>query len=938
MRSYFLKIFILVLVAILPIPTLLAEEPEAKEPEPVVTSYFPESLPETIPLLEGALPPVPSAETEPLGPILSVSFSGLHAYSEEVARDLVSLDVGEILTRQKLENSINTLRKWGVFVDVEVLVEYLEEGIRLTYEVKEGYIIKDISISGNYPLLDRQVKRTLFLVPGQIYDNAKLPEQLDRLAKLYEQEGFKETSVLAIEDYDEPNREVKLKLKIEKGITYRLRNYDVKGNTFLNPRRIRTIIFTYSHYKPRTIKKDLKKIQNIYKKKGFVRARVRLEGEHYDREAKKVDIEVLIRQGDRIKVVFSGDKHFSNRKLKKNITLYEDGDFDEFELEASRKKLDRFYRERGFEEVQISVEKEKIADHYYQITFNINSGPQREVKKIEIQGNEAIEDDKLKDLIQTKESKLFESGYYLPELFEADLKAIQGEYRREGYLNAHIEKWDKQYITDKKVKLTVHVNEDGLAKVQNLQIDGLPDARKQDVFSRLQCRPGNPYSMERLEEDIQLILLNLSNHGYPYAKVTQDTKRAQDQLYNIHLQVNLGEHVTIGRVLFVGNALTDEKTLRRNMRFKEGDEFSTQKILQSELNIRRLGAFDAVSVETLGLANLEKVVHSVVRVQEKKSKILDLEAGYNTDEGFHGELIYNKLNMFGSGKNGNIKLRGGQEIGRVEVNYIDPRLYGTSLQFLSGIFAGVNRRPFFEDFEAGAFGTLFKNFSTHLSASTRMDFEYIDFNESKTIAAELGPRESGIDSTILTTNFQVTYDARDNFGNPKKGYFLNGGFSISNQFIQASGNYFTLESQLGYWYSPMSRITFANAFRVAKIIPVPSGTVVPADDLLYLGGDDTVRGFDQDAILPQGGLFSMVYNLELQMRIFGNFLIVGFLDTGVDVVDISSVSPGAFRFGAGPGIRYATPVGPIRLDYGFNLDPNPGEPRSRLHFTFGYFF
>ncbi|MCE9626175.1 MAG: BamA/TamA family outer membrane protein, partial [Deltaproteobacteria bacterium] len=295
-------------------------------------------------------------------------------------------------------------------------------------------------------------------------------------------------------------------------------------------------------------------------------------------------------------------------------------------------------------------------------------------------------------------------------------------------------------------------------------------------------------------------------------------------------------------------------------------------------------------------------------------------------------------NIFGSGKNGNIKLQGGQEISRFEINYVDPRVKGTSVQLLIGAFAGLNNRPFFEDFETGIFSTLFKDFGPYLSAYGRLDFEYVNFNEAKTVASQLDPRESAIDHTRLTTTLGVTYDRRDSYGDPRKGYYVNSTVALTNQFVQLAGNYVTTKVNFGHWYSPIPRVTFANAIRVAKIFPAPGDSFIPADDRLYLGGDDTVRGFSQDSLLPEGGTFSLVHNFEIQLRPFGNFQVVGFLDTGIVVTSMSDINFFNLRHAAGPSIRYVTPVGPIRVDYGVILDPHPGDDKQSLHFTFGYFF
>ncbi|MCE9625016.1 MAG: hypothetical protein K8R69_06130, partial [Deltaproteobacteria bacterium] len=589
-------------------------------------AQVPTPFPAATPLVSEKKAVLQPPDDEVMGTILGIGFQGLNVYKEEVAQDIVGVDPGEVLTREKLENAINNLRNWGVFVTVEVLVEHDGGSVRLTFQVLEGFLIKDVTIHGNYPLLEGKVRRTLFLIPGQIYDKSKLPEQLDRLDRLYEQEGYFGTSVLAIEDYDETHREVTIEIKIQKGKTYRLRDIDIRGNTTLDPSRIRSIIFTFSHYKPRQLKKDLGKIKDIYRNKGFVRARVRLDGETYDYDTRKVDIDVGVKQGKRVFVSFEGNDHYFDKALRKQITIFEDGDFDDFEMQASQSKLVRFYKERGYEEVKVEVSREKLDSENYLVTFKILEGPQRVIKTIDFVGNQDVESGKLKEIIQTKEDSLGDNGYYLPALFEEDLKQIESYYKKEGWLDAKVANWDRSFNQfGDRIILTVTIDEKARARVQNLHIDGLPPERKQEAWEKLGCRPGEPYSPERLDEDIQYILLNLSNHGYPYARIDKQAVNTQGNLWDLRLDVDLGTHVTIGRVLFVGNALTKEKTLRRNLRFKEGSEFSAANIFQSQLNLRRLGAFDGVSIETLGLANKNSVINTVVRLQEKKTKIIDVE-------------------------------------------------------------------------------------------------------------------------------------------------------------------------------------------------------------------------------------------------------------------------------------------------------------------------
>lgn len=881
-----------------------------------------------------------AAPNESLGHILNIRFKGLNAIPEEDARDVVALQVGEELTPNKVEYSINDLRKWGVFANAEVILKYGEEGVELIYILEEGFLIHEVKISGNFPVFKRKVRRTLFLNRGAIYDHNKLAEQVDRIEALFEKEGYLQSTIFAIEDYDLKNREVTLHIKIKKGQIYRLRHINLEGNESLNPKRIRNIIFTFSHYKPRKIKNDIEHIRDLYRRKGFLRARVKLDGESYDYDARKVDVSLLIKEGPYVEIEFEGNKRIFTRILRKKITMVESGDFDEFEIEATKRKLETYYQLNGFEEIIIDWERKKVAKEHYIVTFKIDEGKRIKVKAIEFEGNQQVSDSKLQEQMLTQVEAIGERAYFYQPLFEEDLRSVIRYYHEEGYPDAKIESWEKNYdIFKQKVILVVKINEGQLYRIRKIDYEGLEKNALDAVQAKLLLKPGKAYSPTRLAQDIQNILVELANRGYPYAQVKHEKNAVEESQVDLLIKVKPHQRVKIGRILFVGNTLTHESVIRKNLRIKEGQTFSTLDLLRSEINLRGLGIFDIVNIETLGLASRRDIINVVVRVLEKKSKIIDVEAGYDTDRGFNGKVIFNKLNVFGSGKNMNFKFQLGQELSRIEANYIDPRLMGKSLQLVTGAYASYENRPFFSNYTYGGYGSLYKPLGSSFDFFSRLDINYVDFDDNRTVFEKLNPRENPQQRTRLTTSFGMNYDTRDNYGNPRRGIFASTSASFTNEFIQKTGNYLTLKGSFGHWYSPMRRVTLANALRVAQIWSLPSSSIVPVDQRLYLGGDNTVRGFDQDALLPSGGTFSLVHNFELQIRVFNQFQLVGFVDTGVVTNNIKDVNGTTIRHAAGPGIRYVTPVGPIRLDYGFVLDPRLGDDGDRrLHFSFGYFF
>jgi outer membrane protein insertion porin family len=385
---------------------------------------------------------------------------------------------------------------------------------------------------------------------------------------------------------------------------------------------------------------------------------------------------------------------------------------------------------------------------------------------------------------------------------------------------------------------------------------------------------------------------------------------------------------------------TKASTIAAALRFKEGDLFNPQKILESQTPLRKLNVFDAVSLETLGLKGKEDVVHVVVRMEERKHKLIDLGLTYDTDTGFKAKITLARLNLLGRAKEFDFKVTGGNQFDRAEFGYIDPRFFGSDWQFLTNVFVQFERRPFFQDFQGGGSVGVLRDITRQLSILTRYEFVRTDFVESKTNFALLSPDQGTQDNTLGKLQFNVTYDKRDNFGDPRSGYYLGGLENFETQFQGQGGlsNFFKLNARFGYWYSPFRRFTIANALRIGWIIPLHSDDIIPTQELYFLGGDDTIRGFKEDAVNPAGGKLAIVYNLELQMRLFKGFELVGFTDMGSDTNSFSEINLGTIRNSAGAGIRYVTPVGPIRLDYGIILDRESGENFGRLHFTFGFFF
>ncbi len=855
----------------------------------------------------------------------------------ETVRAIIRIKEGDNFDPEKVENAIYDLRKWGIYKNVEVLVEHEAGDVSLVFQLQDAFLIKTVDMSGNYPILEKDVKKAIFMTPGDVYQPERIPEQVARLIAFYEKEGYRQTSVTIEEKKDLSHRMITLKVKIKKGKDYRVGDITVKGNHIFLDSRIKNKITRIFGFSPKILKKDVESIEKLYHTNHHPRVRVKATVQ-FDEEKRKANITLEIREGKKVVVVFEGNEHQLSNHLRKIVGVTDTGDYDEFELDHSKSQLIEHYHSLGYEGTEVAAEKKELNPQTVQVLFKIQEGTKRVIKSIDFEGNKAFSDKKLKTQMLTEPEAILTPGVFSEEAFKQDLQTIESFYQANGFIEAKVDHWKKDLIpTRDKYRIQIRLTEKSQTKVEKVDFEGLKLFTPVQIKKLLNVKEGNPYSVVRLEDDVRAILVYYANHGHPYAEAKTEVEEVAPYQVKVHYKILEGAEVRIGKTLFVGNFITQDSTIRKTVQFKQGDLFNPKQILQSQTFLRKLGVFDALSLETLGLKGREEVVHLVVRVEEKKIRTVDLGFSYDTDTKFKGTLNYTHLNLLGWAKQFSLKLTGGNQFNRAEIDYTDPRLFGSSWQYLNSLFAQFERRPYFQDIQTGGSTALIRELTRKLSVLLKYELIQTTFNDEKTDFSQLRPGTN--DNTTGKFQFLITYDGRDNFGDPHSGIYASGTTAFGTEFTNATAKFFKLNTRTGHWWSPFHRFTIANALRLYAVVPVTVNDQVPAQELVFLGGDDTLRGFREDALNPGGGKVAFVHNLEFQMRLFKGVEAVLFMDTGSLVNNLGEMSLYNVRHSAGGGIRYITPVGPVRLDYGVILNRQPTDPnRTRLHFTFGYFF
>lgn len=859
---------------------------------------------------------------------------------EDLIRSILPIKEGDIFTSEELDNTINYLRKWGVFETISATSAPSNKGTEVIIFVKAAILIGEIDISGNYPYISNKIRKYLTIRPGDMYTPDRVQEQIKRIQDFYEREGFLNTNVTYKEFWNEDSRDVRILFKIKHGSVLRYRNINIVGMHAYPPGRLVSAINPMVHYQPRKFNDAIRKVSDFYHLHGYPRARIDVKEKKPDYETGHIDFDIVVSEGPYIDIDFVGNNKMSSSKLLKVITIYKDASYDEYEIDASKEEIIKFYRQNGFPNTKVSSSR-NIPKNI--ITFTIKEGERERINNINIEGNKNIPDRRLLKQMQTKTLSLTNKGVFDVDVLNNDLKRLKEYYSGEGFLNPEINAPEIKKEHGR-VFVTIPVEEDGQTIVKNITFSGNTSVSEKTLLKTQKNKIGRHFNQLVLEEDKKNLLIYYADNGYPYAKVEQSVDLAADgdkKTATIKYQIEQGEHVSIGKILVVGNTLTTVHAIKRAMQTKEGEPYSYQKIVDSQLALRRIGVFNSVSVNTIGLNDKKQTVHLVVKIEEQKPFVLDTEIGYSTDDSVQGSMSFTNLNSFGIAKKSKLKLTGGKKLSRAEGSWIDPSFLGTSLEMNDSAWFQYENKNVFAYLQAGGGFGFFRRFHrTGLIAKWELMRNY--FVQGDSTAADA---DSLRNNTISKIGLSANFDTRNNFAEPSKGIFAMMNSDFYNEIKGQEANFVKLKWTFGVYNGLWNRITFSNNFRVADIETIGENISVPSNELLLLGGDDTIRGFPQYSLGPKnasgratGGRFEWIYNLETQIRIIGNFRLAGFFDMGALVNDAREISGGNIRRSAGGGIRYMTPVGPIRLDYGIVLDRKAGDSFGRLHFTFGYVF
>ena len=747
----------------------------------------------------------------------------------------------------------------------------------------------------------------------------------------------------------------------------------------------------YSYYR---LQGATKYLQSQLAHQDYIAGQVKLVSAEYDPRTNRADITFQVTGGQRAKVATTG-AHIWGKTLRGLVPMYQVDTVNEELIKEGQSNIRSFFQSKGYFDAKVDVNVDDTPSGM-KITYAIMKDGRFKVKEIAFKGNQRFSSKELQGHVSVREAHFFSHGKYSEKLVRTSVKNLTQTYKAAGYSEASVV--PNVVRNGGNVEITFQVTEGPLTVVRNLTIQGNSTlSETQFAPHGLNLGPGKPYSQELVLKDRSLIVARYLTEGYLNAGFRASSKAVSGEPHQVDVtyQINEGPRVETATIITDGRKHTDQALINRQLKIRSGQPLSENNMLLSESNLHNLGIFDWAEVDPKTTITDQTHEDVVVKVHESKRNRITYGFGFQvlkrggaipsgtvavpglppvglpgnfvTSEktfwGPEGTFEYTRLNMRGHADTFTFSSFAGRLDQRASVNYAQPGIFGSKWEG-NTLVSGENnsQNPIFSDL-VGSAGYQVKrplNEKKTTNLFFRYNLQYTDIH-NLLIPELVPPNQLRVRLSTLTASW--VHDTRDNVLDAHRGWSLNYEVDLNPYWLGSNFSFAQFVSQTAHYKDIGKGIIWANSLRIGLEQPF-NGSEVPISSAFFAGGGSTLRGFPLDSAgpqreiqvcgipgdlatcskitVPQGGNELLIINSELRFplnMIKQGLGIVTFYDGGnvfptIGFHDFTSL----YSNNVGIGFRYATPVGPIRIDIGRNLNPVPGISPTQYFITLGQAF
>ncbi len=902
----------------------------------------------------------------------SIHFEGVPAAQSAKIKKLISNSETHEYSYAEIDDIIKVLYESNQFEKLRAI----RKGTTIFIQGEPLKKISKIGVSGVNQFSKSDILKVFAVNVDEVYLQQNLYDGAEAIKEFYGKKGYFNT-IVSIAPQIDPEGRVAISIEVDekdpckiKEISFITENEELKN---LFAKKLKS--FVKENFSESVLSDLESELREQFISERLLSAILKGPNLQYNETKTQVSLVYIIENPYSYVLFFEGQSAVSENDINDIINKLEINTQNQFGSNPTAEltnRIRKIYEDKGYALVNVSTQEKINAQSFTRkIFFKIDEGFKIKIKELQIRGSISNESKFYSDFIKEHSSPLVQEGFYNAAQIKQGVDNLVTELQNRGYLQAKSISTQATYAENKKtVVVTILLDEGPITKISKINLNGIQAFSKLQLLGVLNLKENSPLRLSDIENSIQTITNFYKQNGYMDMKVTNSSSEvlkynADHTRADIELNIEEGPKVIVGGIIVEGNELTKEYVITKELNFVVGDVLTPEKVSDSEYNLQRSGLYSQVSISQLEIGTTIPQRNIIVKVIERDPGLFNFGLGINSEfiltlRGFLG-ISYKNLAGTGRAISSRLDIKKVTDINfidyKVGVSYFEPFVFDTKTRGRVNLIRAseiLSRNNTFPDQIPGILGADTNKvqflLERDLTRKLKLTWNFWTLSQNR----EYDILRNNLifeDDLIGTVGPTLELDYRNNSLVPTSGTYSKLDFQYADPVLASSQNVKFLQTMGSFsWYTPSKflNMVWANKLEggyLSNLLQY-SGNFIPDITTYKLGGRDTIRGFDPlsipgvdssgNALKVATDSHYYLVKSEFRIPIVGQFETVLFYDGGG--VKISGVTlRDEYRDSAGVGLRYVTPAGPFRIEYGQKLDPGPGEINYHVHISFGTF-
>lgn len=646
------------------------------------------------------------------------------------------------------------------------------------------------------------------------------------------------------------------------------------------------------------------------------------------------------------KVEFTGIDALEEKDVKEAANVSANTIINPATINKSGEAIKALYKSKGYYDTKVTTQISYPDKDEAVVKYIIEEGAKIYIKEIAFAGNQSFSSKVLSDVIKTSEkgllSWLTESGLMKTEQLNQDAASIGSFYNNQGFLEVKVSdpvvRQDGEWLY-----ITFNIEEGPRYMVGTIDIKGDLIADKQQLRDLLTVQKEKFINRKALREDVLRITDYYAEHGYAFAEVRPDLNKSQTgERVDISIDIDKGDLVHINRITITGNTRTRDNVIRREIEIQEGGLFDSKALRTSSEQLQRLEFFEEVNIHPEPSLDPTKM-DVVVDIKEKNTGQFSVGMGYSSVDSLMFMAEVSENNFLGRGDrlalSGNVSGTSTQ----FNLSYTDPRLRDSKLSWGADLYNMTREYDDYDKESTGGALRLGYPVWERWKAFGAYSYEDTELSEVSPFASSYILRSLDIHVTSAV-KLALVRDTRDRITSPSKGSQNQISVKYAGGSLSGDSQFTKVEASSG-WFFPLPMETVFHLKGTAGQIWENETNKLPVYERFYLGGMNSIRGFEYGKASPIdplsgdriGGDKMWYSNIEYIFPLIKEAGLKGvvFFDIGKNMAEDVEWTIEDYDTATGLELRWLSPMGPLRLVWGYNLDAQDDEDTSVWDFSIG---